>query len=139
MWLISGEDCLEIRFDVYEPGEYEYVEISFRFEMEKVGWGAVGDSYFSTKAIAEISVALEKISRHEIKEFHYSDIDPHLIPKPFYWLDIERIDDNNTSFYLKIHDCLDDYIDIKEIVTEEKMCEIRDEFKKAAEDYRVIE
>lgn len=135
--LIKGdEEFIEITFDIVEDGFDDapdgYKEITLDFSMKDVGWGVVGAVYFSDIAINNIYLMFKDILNGKIKEMHYSENSPHLIPKPFYWLDIIREDDEYLV-HIKIHDCLEDYIELSEKVNKDRINEYIEEFEKVIE------
>ncbi|MCR5092792.1 MAG: hypothetical protein K6B72_02350 [Lachnospiraceae bacterium] len=132
MRLEDGTGYISIEFSdrLYHDGEH--LEVFLNFSIEGVGWGVVLDHYFSFKAIRAFSENLDRLIKGEEDEFHYSEDDPELIPKPFYWFDIKR---KGAVFetHLKIHDCLDDYIEVTENVSAQKLKAFQKEFENALE------
>ncbi len=128
MKLLDNNGFIKIEFHELKYDDSQYVEILMYFNLKGIGWGVVGNQYFSLSSIKNIAVNLEQILIGGIPEYHISDNDPDLIPKPFYWIDVSRTDEGYL-FHIKIHDCIDDYIEVTEIVTMEKLITIQEEFK----------
>ena len=95
--------------DLYVP--QGYVEICLDFSIVGAGWGVVGGHYFSFKAIENMTYNLKLLLDGKVDEYHISEDDPKLIPKPFYWLDFQRKGDKYLT-HIKIHDCLMEYIEV---------------------------
>ena len=131
MRLENDKEFIEISFD----DEYvfkNYIEICLNFTIEGSGWGVVSDHYFTLEAVKTFSENLSLLINNKIDEFHYSDNEPKLIPKPFYWFDIKRVEDGYDT-HIKIHDCLMEYIEISEIINLNKLSVIQKEFSEAIE------
>ena len=121
----------------FEDSAYDvpqgYVEICLDFSLEDVGWGVVGSHYFSISAIENLSENLRFLLDGKVEEYHISEDDPELIPKPFYWLDFQRKGDKYLA-HIKIHDCLMEYIEVTETIDKDKLRSIQEECRKAYED-----
>ncbi len=132
MILVDKEEYIEISFVKRSYEDRNYVEICLSFSMEDVGWG-VTEGYFSLSSIKAISDNLDQMIKGIVKECHVVDPLSEAIT-PFYWLDVTRRDDGY-DVHLKIHDCLEDYIEITEIVDESKLKSFQIECQKAYEEY----
>ncbi len=130
MVLEDEKGYISIEFLHLSYSDSKYVEIDFCFNIESVGWGVVGDTYFSLDAIKAFSEQMALIVRGEADQFYYSDNTPYLIPKPFYWFEINRIG-HRFKVHLKIHDNLEDYIEVTEIIDLDKLESFQTEFHDA--------
>lgn len=123
--------------DIFD--ESNSVEIDFNFDVEDVGWGCVGDEYFHTKDIKALSEGFLKILYNETSEFVYSGDYTYkqLSNNPFYIFSLKRINEE-INFELKIHDRLDDYITVLEVMSVARFKEIVDEFLVASKKFPVV-
>ena len=62
-------------------------------------------------------------------ELHYSDDCLEFKVKHFYWIDILR-KEREYELHIKIHDCLEEYIEFTEMVDTSRIVDIKDEFEK---------
>lgn len=115
------------------------IEIALDFDMDDVGWGSVGFEYFYAQDIAALTVGLQSVLAQTQGVFSYTGQSPHknFIPDLFYVFTVERQGDEITVF-LKIHDCIIDYISAKEKMLLVRFAEIAQEFAEAAEKFPVI-
>ncbi|MBE5969451.1 MAG: hypothetical protein E7242_04385 [Lachnospiraceae bacterium] len=71
----------------------------------------------------------DKILKRKSNEFHISEDE-------FYWIDIISVS-GGFEAHIKIHDCLDDYIELTEIIDESRLRSFKEECKKAYESYKL--
>ena len=148
MIIKHGEDYISIEFDCYADEDVmifrdlkdikNSVSIEYTCYVRGTGWGVVGGEHFFTKDILTLFEGFSYVLSNENTHFSHSGEFSHpSSDEPFYTFLVERQDDTIT-FTLKIHDCLEDYIQVAESMTVPHFKEIVDEFENAAKRFPVI-
>lgn len=148
MKLENDQGWIKIEFVCYAPDsvcrssnltdEKNCVEIDFNFDITGSGWGCVGDEYFITSDIQELSNGFQNILCNNRDKFIYSGNYPYLSlsPNPFYTFFVERKNDE-IKIKLKIHDRLDAYVSVEQLMPIDDFKKIADEFLEATKKFPV--
>ena len=114
------------------------IEIILDFEIEEVGWGMVGDEYFTTLDIRNISAGLNNIYNGKSHHFNYSADFPYECSyELFYTINVSRVK-NKVDVELVIFDGLNDYIKINEKMELLQFHEIVKEFEEVTKRCPVV-
>ena len=135
-FICYAEDDIIRSSNLFE--EKNCVKIDFNFNVADVGWGFVWDEYFTTADIYALSNGFQKVLSNTLVDFSYSGNYPYesLTPNPFYTFFIKRRNDN-VEFKLKIHDRLEDYISVTQVMSVSCFEKIADEFLEAAKKFPI--